>query len=112
VDVAFRILIGLISVAAAILASLQTFLRFAERAEKHRSVGAQAGALRREIEQLLAAGESEHLEADRLDNLRKEIDKLSADAPSVSELVWTRASQMMSDNSDASNEVNERGRKR
>jgi hypothetical protein len=109
-DIAFRIVIGMISVAAAVLAGLQTFLRFAERADKHRSIGAQAGALRREIEQLLAVGGTEHLEADTLDNVRKEIDKLFADAPSVPELVWKRVSQTLNADSDASKQASELGK--
>ncbi|MGH8564184.1 MAG: SLATT domain-containing protein [Gammaproteobacteria bacterium] len=43
----------LASVIAAILAGLQTFLRFSERAERLRVVGAEYGSLRREIEQKL-----------------------------------------------------------
>ena len=47
-----QILIGLASVAAAILSSLQTFLGYSERAEKHRLAGAKYGALGRELESL------------------------------------------------------------
>ena len=35
-----RIVIGLVSVLASVMASLQTFLRYAERAEQHRAAGA------------------------------------------------------------------------
>jgi hypothetical protein len=45
-----RIIIGLISVAAAVLASLQTFLGFSEKAERHKVYGAHYGSLRRKIE--------------------------------------------------------------
>ena len=44
---------GLLSILAAVLAALQTFFRFAERAEAHRTASVRYGSLRREIEQLL-----------------------------------------------------------
>jgi hypothetical protein len=40
-----QITLGFASVAAALLASLQTFLSYSERAEKHRIAGAKYGAL-------------------------------------------------------------------
>jgi len=46
-----RIVAGLLSVLAAILASLQTFLKFSERAQMHREAGARFGALVKELEQ-------------------------------------------------------------
>jgi hypothetical protein len=39
VNTSLRILVGAVSVFAAVLASLQTFLRYPERAEKHRIAG-------------------------------------------------------------------------
>lgn len=87
-----RITIGIISVAAAVLASLQTFLRLSERAEKHRAVAARVGSIRREIEQLLATEATQTtLAQDRLDRLREQINKLAEDAPSVSDRIWERA---------------------
>lgn len=47
-----KLAVGLASVAAAILASVQTFLRFLERAESHRIAAMRFGALRKEIEHL------------------------------------------------------------
>jgi hypothetical protein len=45
-----QILVGLCSLTATVLASLQTFLGHSERAEKHRVAGAKYGALCRELE--------------------------------------------------------------
>lgn len=45
-----KILVAIASIAAAILAALQTFLRFAERAERHRIVGTSFSALKKELE--------------------------------------------------------------
>ena len=49
VNLGLRIAVGMISVLAAVLASLQTFLRFGERAEKHRVAAERWASIRREI---------------------------------------------------------------
>jgi hypothetical protein len=54
VDLSLRILVGVVSVLAAVLASLQTFLRFAERAEKPRAAAESWSSIRREIAEMLA----------------------------------------------------------
>ena len=51
---AVKIGLGLLSVLAAVLAGLQTFLSYAERAEKHRTTSAAYASVRRELE-LMAA---------------------------------------------------------
>lgn len=56
VSPALRVIIGLTSISAAVLATLQTFLRYSERAELHRRAGAQYGAVRRRLEALHAKG--------------------------------------------------------
>jgi hypothetical protein len=60
-----KLAVGLASVAAAVLASVQTFLRFLERAESHRIAALRFGALRKEIEHLQAfpPGDSEQMKA-------------------------------------------------
>ena len=94
VDIRLRVLVGFLSVAAAVLASLQMFLRFSERAEQHRTIAARAGSLRREVEQLLATTPQEVAE-DKLNSLRAEMDKLAEDAPSVSEKIWARTNKIL-----------------
>jgi hypothetical protein len=49
-DVKLRIGTGLLSLLAAVLASLQTFFKFSEHQQKHLQAGAQYGALRRRLE--------------------------------------------------------------
>lgn len=88
VDATVQISIGLISVLAATLASLQTFLRFSERAEKHRVAASKYGALRREIEELLATGGPIPPEA--ITPLRLGIDRLAEDAPHVPNRIWSK----------------------
>jgi hypothetical protein len=54
VNIGLKIAVGIASVLAAVLAALQTFLRFGERAERHRSAAELWAALRREIDEMLA----------------------------------------------------------
>jgi hypothetical protein len=74
-----QITVGLASVLAAVMASLQTFLGFSERAEKHRIAGAKYGALGRELEALLASQSqvSDEVVAD----VRKRLDALALESP-------------------------------
>jgi hypothetical protein len=48
-----RIAAGFVAVLAAVLAALQTFLGYGERAEKHRMAGARYGKVRRQLDGLL-----------------------------------------------------------
>jgi hypothetical protein len=88
VSLGVRIAVGLVSISAAILSALQTFLRFEERAEKHRAAGGQYGALRRELEQIRAIGPP--YDVDALSRIREEFDSVSNQAPAISARVWTR----------------------
>lgn len=90
VHIGIKIAVGFISVTAAILASLQTFLRFSEKAEIHRSIGAHAGVIRREVEQLFAMGDIEHISEGRLNKIREQIDQISINAPSIPDRIWKR----------------------
>lgn len=74
-----QILLGLASVAAALLTSLQTFLGYSERAEKHRLAGAKYGALGRELEELLAAVTT--LSTDQTKRVRERLDVLAMESP-------------------------------
>lgn len=78
-DLWIRVAVGLASVAAALLASLQTFMGYAERAEKHRIAGARYGALGRELEQM-SSSEIQHT-PEAIATLRKRIDDLALEAP-------------------------------
>jgi hypothetical protein len=84
-----QITVGLASVAAALLASLQTFLGYSERADKHRLAGAKYGALGRELEQLRAAGGAPSNEA--LVSIRKRLDALALESPNNPLTIYRRA---------------------
>ena len=97
VDPRLQINVGLVSVAAAMLSSIQTFLRFSERAEKHRSVAARYGALRREIEEILAQGGE--MPGGSLSALRGKIDELAESAPNIPTRIWTKTQRTMGESS-------------
>jgi hypothetical protein len=73
-----QIAIGLASVLAAVLAGLQTFLGYTERAEKHRIAGAKYGALGRELEVLRA---SDQVSNETIEDIRKRLDVLALESP-------------------------------
>jgi hypothetical protein len=86
-----QIIVGLASVAAALLTSLQTFLSYSERAEKHRLAGAKYGALGRELEQLRASAQAPSNEA--IMDVRKRLDDLALDSPNNPLPIYLRAEQ-------------------
>lgn len=94
VDTRLRIVIGLISVIAAVLASLQTFFRFSDRSEIHRDFGGRYGALRREIEQIISFPPSSEEELRQLlTDLRQRLDTLGTEAPEIPRWAWKLAEQ-------------------
>jgi len=85
--VVVRVVAGAVSLAAAALGSVQTFLKYSEKAEKHRSAAARYGAIRRELEVMLAL---KRFDDGQLEKVRKEIDSLSAEAPEVPKHIFAR----------------------
>lgn len=98
VDARIQISIGLISVIAATLASLQTFFRFSEKAEKHRIAASKYGALRREIEEIFAVHGDTTREA--ITALRQRIDRLSDEAPHIPHKIWSRRQEVLKEDKD------------
>jgi hypothetical protein len=77
-----KVATGAASVLAAVLASLQTFFKFSERAERHKTFAAKFGAIRRELETLHASGRAAQ-EASFVNVLREKLDRLAEEAPPV-----------------------------
>jgi hypothetical protein len=92
-DISVRIIVGIIAVLAAVLSSLQTFLRLSERAEKHRAVAVRYGALRRELETAIAKGGP--YEAKLVDGLREKLDSISSESPEIPDRVWKKIEKML-----------------
>ncbi|RDK03540.1 SLATT domain-containing protein [Paraburkholderia lacunae] len=98
---ALRIIVGLVSVMAAVSAALQTFFRFAERAEKHRAAGARYGAVRRRLEAVFA-GDPDARDGHYLSAIRDELDRLAEDSPNVPPAVFYRTQRTLSGDAERS----------
>jgi hypothetical protein len=92
VDPLIQMAVGGISVLAAVLSALQTFFRWGELASKHRAAAAEYGAVKREIDELLAryAAGADVLDED-VTRVRERMDTLSRDVPELPESTWRRA---------------------
>ncbi|SDJ99746.1 hypothetical protein SAMN04488540_11717 [Ferrimonas sediminum] len=78
-----KYIIPAISIIAAILSGVVSFVRFAERAELHRAAASRYGKLRRELDQIgiLSNRLSPEEYSAKLEKLRLEWEYISADAP-------------------------------
>jgi hypothetical protein len=83
VDTRLKIVLGLISITAAVLASLQTFYDFAARAERHRVAGVKYKTIIRELEEVLTPLDQSADKAEYLNDLRKRLDDMELEAPVV-----------------------------
>jgi hypothetical protein len=92
VDIGLRIAAGSVSVIAAVLASVQTFLRFGARAEQHRVAAERWSAIRREIEKACSlpaelVGDQKKL----LDDVQARMDEAAEKSPAMPDKRWKRA---------------------
>lgn len=96
-----RIFVGTVSALAAVLASLQTFLRFQERAEKHRASAELWASIRREIDEMLALHPdylAERSDPKRyLDDLRRRMDEVSAQSLEIGDRYLSSAARKLGD---------------
>jgi len=91
VSLGLRVFAGAISALAGVLAAMQTFLKFSERAEKHGVAADWLAAVRRDIDLVRATPEVQRGEPVKvLGELRKEINKIAQTAPGIGEGVWHR----------------------
>lgn len=88
-DIRLQIGVGLLSVVAAVLTGLQTFLRHAELAEKHRLAGARFANLKHRIELLMTLPAEADMHS-QLVILEETWAKLREESPSLSSGVWRR----------------------
>jgi hypothetical protein len=96
VEPIWKIVAGLISIVAAILSSLQTFLALGDRSAKHRAAAAEYGAIKREIEEItLTLKSSGRVPADLLGQVRKKLDDLARETPQVPNRIWSKVRQEM-----------------
>jgi hypothetical protein len=97
VNTRMRIFAGLAIVLAAVLASLQTFLSSAERAEKNWAAAEMWSAIRREITEMLALHPAHKATRDDpkkyLDELRARMDEVAKESPGMSNHLFARISK-------------------
>ena len=95
VDFWFKVVLGLVSMSSAVLASLQTFYNFAARAETHRVAAIRYKIIIRELQQLLT-GSAKLLpdKSDFLDDLRQRLDDLELEAPVVAESIYGQIEEL------------------
>jgi hypothetical protein len=90
-DVRAKALIGGLSILASILASLQTFLRYSEMAERHKTVATKYGILRRELDELmLTPQEGKSLKPEFITDFRKRWDAVDEESPSIPDKIRQR----------------------
>ena len=86
-SVVLQVLAGTLSIIAAVLSSLNTFLNYGELAERHRNASVKYGNMRREIEQLVCFMDTKtDLEAIMKD-IRTRWDAVDLEAPEVSQAI-------------------------
>ncbi|MDH4321474.1 MAG: SLATT domain-containing protein [Desulfobulbaceae bacterium] len=79
-----RVVFGMLSMLAASITALQTFLNLSDRAAKHKSAGANYGAIRRELELLKTM--PPHTEdgiSKLLENIKIKMDDLAESSPGI-----------------------------
>ena len=90
---AVKIVAGLASVGAGVLAALQTFLGFDQRAAKHREVAAAYGTLRRELETGMAFPDESAELSELMNAVRTRWDAIDAKAPAISRRTYEAATR-------------------
>ena len=89
VDPSWRIATGIISILAAVLASLQTFLGFSDRASKHRQSGSEYGSVKREIQEQLVVNRGNEEKLNKaIPIIRRRMDVLAKETPPVPKTIW------------------------
>ena len=84
---------GLISALAAVLAGAQTFLNYAQLAEKSHTTAINYGVLRHKLEEALASATGSNELKTAMDDIRKQWDQLATDAPTIPEQIYAEAEQ-------------------
>ena len=90
-DRPLQLVVGVLAIVAAILASLQAFLDLGARAERHRIAGVRYKAVIRQLEQLgIGTIKGWALDAPVLSELRQRLDALEEEMPVVAPRVYDR----------------------
>ncbi|MEM2890665.1 MAG: SLATT domain-containing protein [Candidatus Hadarchaeum sp.] len=80
-----RIIAGIVSISASVLASLITFHRYEERTEKHRAAGVRYKVALRKLEKMHTVPDSSMLDQESVNRIEEKLDELEKSAPVVPE---------------------------
>jgi hypothetical protein len=93
-SVPIKIGTAVLSLTASFLAAVQTFLRFAERAESHREAATNYAVIQRDLAQLLAFPPKEGIKLLRsVNSIRERWDALVTKCPTVPKRIWNQAAK-------------------
>lgn len=93
-DLWLRVTVGSISVVAAILAGIQTFLSFAKRADQHAVAADWYASIRRKIEQQVNTPRKGRSDPKKfLDEVRKDMNTVGSQFPEVGERMWAQVAE-------------------
>ncbi len=87
-------------ITAALFAFLQTFLRFSEKSEIHRSVERKYGALKKEIEYLITFTPNDDNFIERVNEIRCRENEISREAPHSIVSCWKKAKKETKNEND------------
>ena len=92
-EIKWKIITGFLSITAAVLASLQTFYKHSELAERHRIAGAEYSALNRRLELFMLKINNNDREKliIKLEELIEEINNLDSISPDPPDHIYDRA---------------------
>ena len=89
-----RITVGAISLMAAILAGIQTFLSFAKRADQHAVAADWYASIRRKIEQQANTPRKGRSDPRKfLDEVRKDMNTVGSQFPEIGESMWSQVAE-------------------
>ena len=94
------VIVSILCILCAGLATIQTFLNYWERAEKHRAAAMQYSALGRELElmQIKITDElepNESLILERLSEMMVQLNELSQNSPSIPNIIWVNVKKSL-----------------
>jgi len=90
-DTWVKIVVGLLGVASAVFGALQTYLGYADLASKHRAAAGRYGAIRRELEEVLAAyTDGNPCDQEQLEGIRSKWVDVESSAPSLSQRLYAK----------------------
>jgi hypothetical protein len=86
-----RVVVGAVSVGAAVLSAVQTFLAYGQQAEKHGVAGDWYAAIRRDIEEVRDFPRGKRGDARTvLRDIRRDMNKVGSQFPAIGEKEWAR----------------------